>query len=131
MYKHCLKLLERLWRHTESVWIPKEENASDITQFCTISLLSVEGRISLKILANRLTVYLLRNSYIVTAEQKGLVPSMPGYIEHTGVVTQLIRVVRENRGDLAVIWLDLANAWILLHMNLWHQRWQDTMFLRG
>lgn len=119
VYRHCPRLLERLWRlirvvrrrgkvakqwrHAEGVWIPKEENASDIAQFRTISLLSVEGKIFFKILANRLTEYLLRNSYIDTTMQKGGVPGMPGCLEHTGVVTQLIREARENRGDLAVL----------------------------
>lgn len=32
-------------------------------------------------------------------------------MEHTGVVTQLIREAHENRGDLVVLWLDLANAY--------------------
>lgn len=35
---------------------------------------------------------------------------MPGSVEHTGVVTQLIREARENKGNLSVLWLDLANA---------------------
>nr|XP_055028991.1 uncharacterized protein LOC129418090 [Misgurnus anguillicaudatus]XP_055035306.1 uncharacterized protein LOC129423146 [Misgurnus anguillicaudatus] len=127
VYKHCPRLLERLWRlirvvwrrgkvaqqwrHAEGIWIPKEENANDITQFRTISLLSVEGKIFFKILANRLSEYLMRNSYIDTSVQKGGVPGMPGCLEHTGVITQLIREARENRGDLAVLWLDLADAY--------------------
>ncbi len=36
---------------------------------------------------------------------------MPGCLEHTGVVTQLIREARENKGNLSVPWLDLANAY--------------------
>lgn len=36
---------------------------------------------------------------------------MLGCLEHTGVVNQLIREAREGRGDLAVIWLDLTNAY--------------------
>lgn len=58
VFKNCPRLLERLWkiyrviwrkgkvpqqwRYAEGVWIPKEENASNIKQFRTISLLSVE-----------------------------------------------------------------------------------------
>lgn len=97
VYKYCPGLLERLWRiirviwrrgrvakqwrHAEDVWIPKEESdASDITQFHTISLLSVEGKIFFKILANRLTELLLRNSYIDTTVQKGGVQGIPGCI---------------------------------------------------
>lgn len=34
-----------------------------------------------------------------------------GCLDHNGVVTQLIREAHENRGDLAVIWLDLCNAY--------------------
>ncbi|KAL7880375.1 hypothetical protein SRHO_G00026290 [Serrasalmus rhombeus] len=37
-----------------------------------------------------LTDYLLRNSYIDTLAQKGGIPKMPGCLEHTDVVTQLI-----------------------------------------
>lgn len=36
---------------------------------------------------------------------------MPGCLEHTGAVTQLIREAREGKGDLVVLWLDLANAY--------------------
>ncbi|KAL7871867.1 hypothetical protein SRHO_G00068500 [Serrasalmus rhombeus] len=31
--------------------------------------------------------------------------------QHQGVVTQLIREARENKGDLVVLWLDLTNAY--------------------
>lgn len=87
---HCLRFFERLWRlirtirrrgkvpkqwrYAEGVWIPKEEDASDIMQFWTISLLSVEAKTFLEVLANRLTEFLLRNSYINTTVQKGGVP---------------------------------------------------------
>lgn len=84
-YKYCPRPLERLWRiirviwwrrrvtkqwrHAKGVWILKEE--SDITQFCTISLLSIKCKIFFKILANRLTEFHLRNSYINSIVQKG------------------------------------------------------------
>ncbi|XP_069105862.1 uncharacterized protein [Argopecten irradians] len=32
-------------------------------------------------------------------------------VEHTNVLTQIIREAREIKGDLAVLWLDLANAY--------------------
>ncbi|KAK0150652.1 hypothetical protein N1851_008245 [Merluccius polli] len=99
------------WRFAEGVWIPKEENAKNIEQFRTISLLSVEGKIFFAILSRRLTEFLLKNEYIDTAVQKGGIPKVPGCLEHTGVVTQLIREAREGKGDLAVLWLDLTNAY--------------------
>lgn len=75
----------------EGVWIPKEENASSIEQFRTISLLSVECKTFFKVVANRLIGFLLKNNYITAFVQKGGVPGIPECMEHTGVVTQLIR----------------------------------------
>ncbi|XP_062387675.1 uncharacterized protein LOC134076569 [Sardina pilchardus] len=127
VYKRCPRLLKRLWliikaiwrrgrvaqqwRHAEGIWIPKEENSRSIEQFRVISLLSVEGKVFFSIVSQRMTEFLLRNAYIDTSVQKGGVPRVPGCIEHTGVVTQLIREAREGKGDLAVLWLDLANAY--------------------
>ncbi|KAK0147596.1 hypothetical protein N1851_012927 [Merluccius polli] len=108
VYKHCPKLLHQLWRiwriwrrgktaqqwqFAEGVWIPKE-NSKNISQFRIISLLIVE-----------VTDFSLKNKYIDTSEQKG---GIPGSI--TGLVTQLLREAK-NRGDLVVLWLDLANAY--------------------
>ena len=127
VYKNCPKLQHRLfqiirvvwrkgrmakcWLTSEGIFAPKEENSSEIGQFRTISLLNVEGKIFLSILAKRLTNFLLRNGYIDTSVQKGGIPGVSGCIEHTSVITQIIKEARQNKGELAVIWLDLANAY--------------------
>ncbi|KAK0134731.1 Retrovirus-related Pol polyprotein from type-2 retrotransposable element R2DM [Merluccius polli] len=111
VYKHCPKLLHRLWKILKGVWIPKEEDSKNISQFRIISLLSVEGKIFFSIIAKRLALFLLKNGYIDTSVQKGGIPGVPGCLEHRGVVTQLLREARENKGDLVVLWLDLANAY--------------------
>lgn len=126
VYKNCPKLRHRLWkalkviwrrgkiaqswRYAEGVYIPKDEKSENIDQFRVISLLSVESKIFFSIVAKRLS-NLLSNKYIDTSVQKGGTPGVPGCIEHTGVVTQLIREAREGKGDLAVLWLDLTNAY--------------------
>lgn len=92
------------WKYAEGVWIPEEENARNIEQFRTISLLSVECKIFFKIVANRL-MGLLPKNYIDTS---GRSLGVSGCIKHTVVVTQLICEARESRGNLAVLWLDLA-----------------------
>ncbi|XP_053170226.1 uncharacterized protein LOC128354001 [Scomber japonicus] len=127
VYKRCPKLLNCLWkilraiwrrgivahqwRSAEGVWVPKEERSTTIEQFRTISLLNVEGKIFFSILSHRLSDFLLRNQYIDTSVQKGGIPGVPGCLEHSGVVTQLIREAREGKGNLSVLWLDLANAY--------------------
>lgn len=113
VYKRCPKLLKLLWKtlrvvwrrgtvpdqwkRAESVWIPKEENSSKLEQFRSIFLLSVEGKIFFGVLARRLTGFLLANTYIDSSVQKGGIPGVPGCLEHTGVVTQLIREAREGK----------------------------------
>ena len=71
----------------------------------------MEGKIFFAIVARRLADFLSSNNYIDTSVQKGGISGVPGCLEHTGVVTQLIREARENKGDLTVLWLDLANAY--------------------
>jgi len=72
------KLLRRLWVFLRNVWksgtvpdcwqaaegcfVPKEKHPEDIKQFRSISLLSVEGKIFVSILARRLTTYMTDNS---------------------------------------------------------------------
>jgi hypothetical protein len=127
VYKYCPKFTTRLWKALKVIWrrghmpdswmfaegcfIPKEENSQELSQFRTISLLNVEGKIFLAIMARRMTTYMLANHYIDVAVQKGGIPGVSGCLEHTGVLTQIIREVRKNKGDLAVLWLDLANAY--------------------
>lgn len=36
---------------------------------------------------------------------------MPGFLEHRGALTQLVREARKNKGDLMFIWLSLGNAY--------------------
>lgn len=52
------------WRLTERVWIPKQENSTDIEQFRTISLPSVKGKIFFSTSSRQLTGFLLKNKYI-------------------------------------------------------------------
>lgn len=93
------------------MWIPKEENSEKIDQFRMMSLLSVEEKIFFSVMATRLTEYFLENKYIDTSVQKGGIPGVPGCLKHTGVDLQLLREARENKGNLVVLWLDLANAY--------------------
>ena len=72
--------------------------------------MNVEGKIFFAVLARRLTTYLVANGYIDTSVQKGGIPGFSGCVEHTST-SQLIREAKVNKGDLTVVWLDLANAY--------------------
>lgn len=53
------------------IWIPKEESSSTIEQLRVISLLSVKRKIFFSIVAQCMTEFLLKNTYIDTSVQKG------------------------------------------------------------
>nr|XP_033488803.1 uncharacterized protein LOC117260806 [Epinephelus lanceolatus] len=124
VYKKCPKLLRRLWKIMRKIWakgtippswklaegcfVPKEEGSSAISQFRTISLLNVECKIFFSALARRITSYMTQNHYINTSIQKGGIPGFSGCLEHTSMISQLIREAKQNRSDLTVVWLDLA-----------------------
>lgn len=99
------------WLVTEGCFIPKEKNSTGINQFRTISLLNVEGKLFLGILAKRLTTFMVDNGYMDTSVQKGGISGVEGCLEHTSIITKIIKDVKKNRGDLAVLWLDLTNAY--------------------
>ncbi|KAL1276034.1 hypothetical protein QQF64_035657 [Cirrhinus molitorella] len=62
-------------------------------------------------LARRLTSFMIDNGYMDTSVQKGGVPGVAGCLEHTSIVTKIIEGAKKNGGDLAVLWLDLTNAY--------------------
>ncbi|VDI43606.1 Hypothetical predicted protein [Mytilus galloprovincialis] len=127
VYKKCPKILRKLWQLFRILWkkgtipeswqkaegcfVPKEKDSKDISQFRTISLLSVEGKIYFSVLANRMTKYMVENSYIDTSMQKGGIAGFSGCVEHTSVLSQLIHEAKTGKKNLAVVWLDLANAY--------------------
>ncbi|XP_057673103.1 uncharacterized protein LOC130904394 [Corythoichthys intestinalis] len=158
VYKKCPMLLRRLWKLLRRVWvkgsipaswkraegcfIPKEMDSSDISQFRTISLLSVECKIFFSVLAKRLTTYIVKNNYVDTSIQKGGIPGFSGCLEHIGVLNQMIQEAKVSKSNLTVVWLDLANAYGSIPHNLidkamehyhipHHIRGMITSYLRG
>ena len=94
LYKRCPNVLKRLHKILRGAWInlkiseqrisadgvyiPKEQNSTEINQFQPISLLNVEGKILFSVMASRLTKYLTENGYINTSVQKGGITGVSG-----------------------------------------------------
>lgn len=118
--RHLRKLLKAAWMKNflpesrliaEGCFISTEENSSSIKEFCTVLLLNVEGKVFFGILAKRLTQFLLSNKYNDTSVQKGGVPGILRCIKHNSVISKIIEEAEWNQGDLAVLLLDLTNAY--------------------
>ncbi|GFN89041.1 reverse transcriptase [Plakobranchus ocellatus] len=91
----------------EGVYIPKEQNSTEINQFGPILLLNVEGKI-LAVMASRLTKYLTENGYVnVSLLERGL-PEVFGCLEHTTMIWEAIQGAKLGKGNQDVVWLDLA-----------------------
>ena len=103
--------ISKSWRKAEGVFIPKEDGATTVEKFRTISLLNVEGKLYFAMKADRLLEFTLTNEYIDTTIQKGGVPAVSGCLEHTAVLSQLIREAKAEKRNLVVTWLDIANAY--------------------
>ena len=82
VYKMCPKLLRRLWNLLNVIWrkgkVPEcwqqaegifTSKEKHVTNFQTISLLNVEGKIFFAVLARRMPTFLATNQYIDTSVQ--------------------------------------------------------------
>ena len=134
VYKRCPKVARQLWlylkgmwkrnsiseswRYAEGILIPKVDEATEISKFRTISLLNVEGKIYFSLRADRLLKFVQDNKYIDPSIQKGGLPEISGCLEHTSVLSQLIREAKTEKKDLVITWLDIANAYGSIPHNL-------------
>jgi hypothetical protein len=47
---------------------------------------------------------------LIPQYKNGGISQSSGCLEHTVVISQLLKEAKEDRGDISVVWLDLANA---------------------
>jgi len=127
LYKNCplvlgelTVLLQRVWKENlipqdwclaDGIQIPKEKNSVGIGNFRPISLLNVEGKIFFGVIARRMTNFLMDNGLIDTSVQKAGIPGFPGCLEHAQMIWNSIRTAKQDKSELHVVWLDLANAY--------------------
>ena len=102
------------WRISDGIMIPKVDSpkSGDIGDFRQIALLNVEGKLFWSIVADRLYQYLVtNNSFVSPFVQKGSMRKVPGCWEHTAMVWSALKDARKSKSSVAVLWLDLANAY--------------------
>ncbi|KAJ8342789.1 hypothetical protein SKAU_G00327170 [Synaphobranchus kaupii] len=108
------------WQRAVTVFILKEQNSNSISQFRSIALLNVEGKIFFSIMAKRLTSYLTSNSYIDTSCQKAGVPGFPGYIKDTNVknCAEDLNALISKKDDSITTWTPKPGAVLDLGLTL-------------
>ena len=114
------QVIPKAWRRAGGIFIPKERDSLEISQFRPISLLNVEGKVFFSVVAQRLSSYLEKNRLIDTSVQKAGIPGFSGCLEHTSMIWHQIQSARREKRDLHVVFLDLANAFgSVPHSLLW------------
>lgn len=93
LHKLC-KLQRKIWskgsipstcKVAEGCFVLK--GSAEISLFQTISLLSIEAKIFLSVLARRMTTYMMEVYTVDTSIQKGGIPGFSGCLEHTTILS--------------------------------------------
>ena len=80
-------------------------------------MLNVEGKLFMKLKADKLTQFFMKNKFIDCSIQKGGIPGVSGCLEHTAILSQLITEAKSRKDNLVITWLDIANAYgSLVHL---------------
>ena len=102
------------WWSAKEIYIPKVNppTAHNISDFCPIALLNVEGKPFFNLVCRCLEKHLINNNkFINKSIQKGFMEKVPGCSEHISMVWAALKEAKSKNFSLALIWLDIANAY--------------------
>ena len=102
------------WRSAQEIYIPKISSPSKnkLSDFRPIALLNVERKLFFSLVFKCLEGHMIHNNkFIDNSIQKGSIEKIPGCWEHLSMVWHALKEARVKKSNLAVIWLDIANAY--------------------
>ncbi|PAV62583.1 hypothetical protein WR25_19835 [Diploscapter pachys] len=105
---HRLSHAPSNWKTSTTVLLHKKGDKADIGNWRPIALASTMGKLYSACLARRLLTWSSAHQRLSPA-QKGFI-SVPGCTEHNFTLQTVIADARRHRRNIAVAWLDLANA---------------------
>ena len=110
IFNRCIQAQDvpAIWKQAVTVLIYKKGDASDISNFRPIALMSCIYKLLMGIIAKRLTRWSI-DAGILSPEQKCARPT-EGCYEHTYILKSLVGQARRNKKKLSVAWLDIRNA---------------------
>ena len=81
----------------------KKKDSRKLDQFRPISLLNVEGKIFFVVIAKRIRRFMIYYGYVNILKQKAGIPGFPGCIEHTTMLWDRIKTVKNKKSaDMAI-----------------------------
>ena len=116
IFQACFKRCEIpiQWRSAQEIHIPKvsypSENKPSV--FFPIALSNVEGKLFFNLVSKRLETHPINNNkFINNSIQKGCMKKIPACWEHLSMIWHALKEARAQKSNLAVIWLDIADAY--------------------
>eukprot|EP01116_Phalansterium_solitarium_P012518 TRINITY_DN288_c0_g1_i4.p1 TRINITY_DN288_c0_g1~~TRINITY_DN288_c0_g1_i4.p1 ORF type:complete len:1252 (-),score=337.45 TRINITY_DN288_c0_g1_i4:506-4261(-) len=104
-------IVPRAWQLASIILIAKSDQLDLPKEFRPIALLNVAGKVFFSVVNKRLESYMIGNGYINLAVQKAFTTGVPGCLEHTARLAEALRLAKENRREINVVFLDLENAY--------------------
>ena len=106
------------WKNSTTILIHKKDTASDPGNFRPITLEPVLSKVMTSLIRNRIFSYVLNNKFIECDIQKGFWTGLSGTIEHTELLTHIIKNAKKKQRQLVVTLFDLKNAFGEVNHNL-------------
>jgi hypothetical protein len=98
------------WKKACSILIHKKGNTSDPSNFLPITLETIPLKVFTSLLRNAMFSFLTANNVIEHQIQKGFTPNLPGTLDHTAQMTNIINQARIKQRSVVITLLDLKNA---------------------
>ena len=98
--------------------IYKTGPVDDVSSYRPITMTNTDGKILLSILAARALSYMKNNNYFDISIQKGFISDMAGCVEHTTMLSELLKNAKTTNRQITVCWTDLENAFGSLSYDL-------------
>ena len=106
----CHGIPPKSWAQSYISLIHKAGPADKPGNFCPIALGNTIGKLFHLIIAKRMSSYLLHNGLIDKNIQKAFLPGVSGCIEHTRVLTEVVKAARMKKKTIHVAFFDLEDA---------------------
>ena len=111
--------ISRAWKSTEipPSWqravirlVHKSGSPNEPSNFGPTALTKCDGKIFFALVAKSVLKHMTKNSFFDLRLQKGFLPGVSGCIEHTSLISEVLRDARSHQRSICVSWLDMRNA---------------------
>ena len=103
---------------SNTILIHKKGNTDDASNFRPITLEPILLKVMTSHIQIRIFTFLVENNYVETKIHKGFWSNISGTIEHTELLTNILKHAKNKQQQLIVSVFDLKNAFGEAHHNL-------------